>query len=456
MKTPTLNPRILILFALLTGAQLRAGEIISGKMPKACAEGAECVAACNHGDGDACYHLGLRFSRAAAGHDDGDLAKQYFQLGCDGGSDKSCRQFGEMETTTGKFENWKNGLAALETSCLSGGMNSCIARARLEQICQSFFGCRPSDEPPREEQAEPEQETWDRWMAKAKKTATVDCESGNTEACHRLIELLAPDSAELPGMKNRARAMALADCYGGDAIGCVWLEIDRKSQDVGVDSEPDLQNARDRADEIFQRNCEKDGNWLDCRNYFTHAGGWRANEKGRAEYELLTKREHAWFLSALLSACDRRHPKACLAYAFEADNKTPELTVPPLTLACEAGESQACLWLARKFLYGEGVSKQPEQSLKLYEDQCGAGGCHMLAFYYGEGDEPKRYCRGDFCSVFDFTPLTADSVMQAVPFHADVKLANSYLDRGCRAGDEDCCARQNEGGFIEETEDSDE
>src|SRR5689334_14339629 len=106
MKKPTQIITVLIFSAMLIRGHLQAGEIIAGVTPKACADGAACVAACNQGDGDACYHLGLRFSRALAGHDDGDLAKQYFQMGCDAGSDKSCREFGEMEISTRKPESW--------------------------------------------------------------------------------------------------------------------------------------------------------------------------------------------------------------------------------------------------------------------------------------------------------------------------------------------------------------
>ena len=438
MRNPSIFPATAALIFLLASGRLSAHlhhsmcgtgggdatEIIAGSVPKHCAEGAECVAACAAKEADACYFLGLVFNHAGPGNFNDGMADDYFRQGCDAGSDKACRESGNMDAEYLELEHWQRAKEGWERGCLSGGLHSCAARAGESFTVPSSWESEPEFQAMTRFSGDANRELR-KWHDRAVESAAAGCRSAETEACHLLVQLLPEEHRDLPAARDRAARLARLDCAAGDAISCVWVQLDRKAAAINGDlpASPD-DDAGTRADELFQRQCDADGNWLDCYNYFTHA---RRRDEGIEDevspFSRFISRETVWIGAALNATCSNRNAGACLIFADLLDRRDAASAVELLARSCSDGSAPACVRLAGKYAEGKGVTQNLAKAVELFEANCGQGGCMMLAAIYGgEFSEPS-------------------------PVTVDLKRARLYLEQGCREGDQASCREYNDGNY---------
>jgi hypothetical protein len=266
-----------------------------------------------------------------------------------------------------------------------------------------------------------------RWRDRAIELAAAGCRSAETEACHLLASLLPEASQEQAAALVRETRLSRLDCAAGDAVGCVRVENARNTElrIANQAATPD-DEAGSRANELFLKRCDADGNWLDCYNYFSHA---RLRDYGDgatdSPFSRFLAREEEWEKSALKAACDNRQFAGCLSYADLLDMHDKSASIEILSQTCDEGSAQSCLWLARKYAYGEGVAQNFAAAAELYEANCGQGGCWTLASIYA----------GDY---MDPSPVVQDRAR-----------ARIYLERGCRAGEQDSCNDIDRGTYAD-------
>lgn len=440
MRNPSIFSATATLIFLLTSGQLSAHlrhstcgtgggdatEIIAESVPKHCVDGGECVAACAAKEADACYFLGLVFNHAGEGSFNDGMANDYFRKGCDAGSDKACRESGNMDADYLELENWQRAKEGWERGCLSGGMHSCAARAAQLFEVPVFWDSDLELESFTEFSRDANRELR-KWQNLALESAAAGCRSAETDACHLLVQLLPEEHRDLPAARDRAMRLARLDCATGDAIGCVWLQIDRKAAAKNSDLPPSPDDdAGTRADELFQRHCEADGNWLDCYNYYTHAR--RRGESAEDEdspFNRFISRETVWLGAALSASCSTRNAGACLLFAELLARRDDGSAVELLTRICADGSAPACIRLAGKYAEGKAVTQNFAKAVELFEANCGEGGCFMLAKIHG----------GD---AYDPSPVTLD-----------LNRARLYLEQGCREGDQASCREYDNGNYEE-------
>jgi TPR repeat protein len=185
--------------------------------------------ACNGGDAEGCYNLGLIHRTGEGVPQDDARAASLYEQACNGGHAPGCNNLGVMyETGEGVSQDDARATSLFERACEDGSAQGCDNVGIMQRRADAA-----------------------RLQAAHLQAAArlqEDCDSGIATACHDL-GLRYSEGQGVPQDHSRAAALYEQACNGGEAEGCYSLGV---MYDVGLGVPKD----EARAASLFRKACD--------------------------------------------------------------------------------------------------------------------------------------------------------------------------------------------------------
>lgn len=336
-----IDPETLAHLALL------AGEVGAVDFPST----AEVITRCEAGDVSACVSVGTRLMHGTWGLDkDAAAAVPLFEYACEAGEMEGCHSLAvALKYGRGVAEDVPRSITLFERACDGGNVVAC-----------SFFG-----------DAYIHGQGVSRDVARGVDVYERACLQGalcRHVAVHTLTRL-----RSVPGAPFLAQdASPETACAGGDPAGCWWHALD-------LASEPDSDTTYTRIETLLTTACD-----AELADACASLGFHYLHRQSSPGY---TARASAAFQRAcdLGTACD--HLKAC-----PRDDPTRVLAlsrgVSQAEQDCDDGQIPRCLSFAISLKTGNGVERDLERAVHLFDRVCASGdpsGCWYLGGAYKRG-----------------------------------------------------------------------